>query len=65
MGNHNRPYGEDEGADEMNLSKQIKRLREEARFSQEELSEKFTFLVKQFQIGKMNEAIQIFIICYC
>ena len=40
MGNHNRPYGEDEGADEMNLSKQIKRLREEARFSQEELSEK-------------------------
>lgn len=40
MGNHNRSYGEDEGADEMNLSKQIKRLREEARFSQEELSEK-------------------------
>ena len=40
MGNHNRSYGEDEGADEMNLSKQIKRLREEAGFSQEELSEK-------------------------
>jgi transcriptional regulator with XRE-family HTH domain len=40
VGNHNRSYGEDEGADEMNLSKQIKRLREEARFSQEELSEK-------------------------
>lgn len=33
-------YGKDEGADEMNLSKQIKRLREEAGFSQEELSEK-------------------------
>jgi transcriptional regulator with XRE-family HTH domain len=40
VGNHNRSYGEDEGADEMNLSKQIKRLREEAGFSQEELSEK-------------------------
>ena len=33
-------YGEDEGADEMNLSKQIKKLRETAGFSQEELSEK-------------------------
>lgn len=35
-----KSYGENEGADEMNLSKQIKRLREEAGFSQEELSEK-------------------------
>lgn len=33
-------YGEDEGADEMNLSKQIKKLRETAGLSQEELSEK-------------------------
>ncbi|OJG65820.1 hypothetical protein RV07_GL001407 [Enterococcus malodoratus] len=33
-------YGEDEGADEMNLSKQIKKLRETAGFSQEELSER-------------------------
>lgn len=40
MGIGGLSYGEDEGADEMDLSKQIKRLREEAGFSQEELAEK-------------------------
>ena len=41
----------------MELGKQIRRYRNERSFSQEALAEKYTFLDRQYRIGKTAKAI--------
>ena len=48
-----------QGGEEMEFGKQIKKLRQEAQLSQEELAERIYVSRQQYQIGKMIKAIQM------